>query len=287
MGKDDIRDVLYGMGAGNGEGLISQWFMHRDHMKGEIREILKEYIKNLMFELGGKYANMYLGSAEAGPVTQNRVRTYEDGDDVDLIDMEETLQGLLESGKSIRWIENDDFLVSVTEKGLRTVCMQLDISGSMGGKKLAYMAISTAMMIMKLDPQELAIAMFESNLHVLKNLDERVENDLLAEQILEIKATGGTVIKNAIKWASESFKKHSKSKIKVNIMFTDAAIYDIKGCSEIFNEMVSDGVQFIFVVPKMDYSGKLAQKMKEWTNGTIISIEDWKDFPEKISKLIN
>ncbi len=286
MSSEDIRDVLYGMGAGAGEGLISQWFLNRTNLDKKTRDVLKDYIKTLMFELGAKYANMYMGTAESGPVTQNRVRTYEDGDDPDLIDMEETLQGILESGKQIRWIENDDFMVSVTEKGLRSVCMELDISGSMSGEKLSYMAICTAMMVLKMDIQELAISMFESNLHVIKNLDEQVDQDQIADEILEIKATGGTVIRNAIDWAHKNFKKHPQSKIKINIMFTDAEVFDIEQTEKKFKEMIDDGVQFIFVVPKFNYSGQLAEKLKNWTNGIILSIEDWKDFPEEVAKLI-
>ena len=286
VSESDIRDVLYGLGAGAGEGLITQWFLNRDDLSKNTRQILKEYIKNLMFELGAKYANMYMGTAESGPITQNRVRTYEDGDDPDLIDMEETLQGILESGKQIRWIENDDFMVSVTEKGLRSVCMELDISGSMSGEKLSYMAICTAMMVLKMDIQELAISMFESNLHVIKDLDESVDQDKIADEVLEIEAMGGTVIRNAIDWAQKNFKKHVQSKIKINIMFTDAEVFDIEKCEKKLKEMVDDGVQFIFVVPKFGYSGQLAEKLREWTDGIILSIENWKDFPEQVSKLI-
>jgi len=177
-------------------------------------------------------------------------------------------------------------MVSVTEKGLRSVCMELDISGSMSGEKLSYMAICTAMMVLKMDIQELAISMFESNLHVIKNLDEQVDQDQIADEILEIKATGGTVIRNAIDWAHKNFKKHPQSKIKINVMFTDAEVFDIEQTEKKFKEMIDDGVQFIFVVPKFNYSGQLAEKLKNWTNGIILSIEDWKDFPEEVAKLI-
>jgi ATP phosphoribosyltransferase len=108
----------------------------------------------------------------------------------------------------------------------------------------------------------------------------------IADEILEIKATGGTIIRNAIEWAEKNFKKQQQSKIKINIMFTDAEVYDIGQTEKKLKEMVSDGVQFIFVVPKFGYSGQLAEKLKEWTNGIILSIENWKDFPEQVSKLI-
>jgi len=284
MGDDELRDMISSLGAGAGEQLLKAWFYSRDGLSPKMRLMLKEYLKKIMVELAIKYSNTYVGSAESGPIEQTEVRTYTDDDDFELIDLDESVTNLLEQGKKVKYVDNDDFLVAVTKQGLRSIVMEMDCSGSMAGGNLGYMGICALMLLYKFDVQELAICFFESNLYILKNLDEEVELDKIADKILDLRPMGGTMMSRALEWANLNLQK-KYSQQKMNIIFTDAEVYDFDMCEVEFKKMAGDDVKCVLVVPKNNYSGTITNRFQKITNGSVLRLNDWQDFPELISKI--
>ncbi|MHA1507392.1 MAG: hypothetical protein ACTSO6_01665 [Promethearchaeota archaeon] len=141
MGDDALDMAFSSLGAGSGLDLLEQWFYSRHNVSAKIKKRLKEIIKQIMIDLGINAANSLIGTAKSGPLVENIVIPYTLGDDFELIDLEETISNLLEGGKTVETITNDDFLVSKTTDGLRCMVLELDISGSMSGNKLAQMAL--------------------------------------------------------------------------------------------------------------------------------------------------
>lgn len=285
-GKEAQDKMISCLSAGGGENLLKQWFMHRSKLPENAKQKVKELAKKVLIELGIYYSRARLGSSTTGPIPINIVRPFTIGDDFENIDLEETLYNILEKGKKLDHIEYDDFFVFETAKGLRTACFELDISGSMTGEKLAYMAICVTMLCYGLRKDELGITFFESNTHVLKNLDQKIDLENLADELLSVSARGGTKIRSALEWANKQFKEHSYSREKLNVLFTDAEIFDLQDAMQEFRILRSQGVDFILVCPETSYNLKEANKMVKVVGGQLLTIKEWNEFPKLISEII-
>jgi len=250
------------------------------------QEEFKELAKKVLIELGIYYSRARLGSSTTGPIPINLVRPYSIGDDFENIDLEETIYNILEKGKKLDHIKYDDFFVFETAKGLRTACFELDISGSMTGDKLAYMGICVTMLCYGMRKDELGISFFESNTHVLKELNQKIDLEKLADELLSVTARGGTKLQSALEWANKQFKEHSYSREKLNVLFTDAEVFDIQEAMNEFRVMRSLGVDFILVCPESSYNLKEAKKMVKVAGGQLLTIKDWNEFPKLISEII-
>jgi Mg-chelatase subunit ChlD len=285
-GKEAQDKMISCLSAGDGENLLKQWFMHRNELPIDAKQKVKELAKKILVELGIYYSRARLGSSTTGPIPLNIVRPYTVGDDFENIDLEETVYNILEKGKRLDHIKYDDFFVFETAKGLRTACFELDISGSMTGEKLAFMAICVSMLVYGMRKDELAITFFESNTHVLKELNKKVDLEKLADELLSVKAMGGTKIQSALEWARKQFKENSSSREKLNIMFTDAEIFDLNKAIEELRIFRSMGIDFVLVCPETSYNLMEAKKMVKVAGGQLLTISDWNDFPKLISEII-
>ena len=287
VGGSEGQDKLIScLSAGSGENLLKQWFLHRNALPENAKAKVKELAKKMLIELGIYYSRARLGTATTGPIPINIVRPYNIGDDFENIDLEETIFNLLEKGKDLDHIDYDDFYVYETAKGLRSCCFELDISGSMTGEKLAYMSICITMLCYGMRKDEFGIAFFESNTHVLKQLDEKVDLEKLADELLSVTARGGTKIQSALEWANKQFKEKSASREKLNVLFTDAEIFDIKDAVQEIKIMRSLGVDFILISPEASYNLNEAQKMVKVAGGQLLTIKDWNEFPKLITDII-
>ncbi|MFX1498950.1 MAG: VWA domain-containing protein [Promethearchaeota archaeon] len=285
-GKEGQEKTISCLSAGSGENLLKQWFIHRKTLPEHTRQKVKELAKKILVELGIYYSRARLGSATTGPIPINIVRPYTIGDDFENIDLEETIFNLLEKGKELDHINYDDFYVFETAKGLRSCCFELDISGSMSGDKLAYMTICVTMLCYGMRKDEFGVTFFESDTHVLKELNEKVDLEQLADELLSVSARGGTRIQSALKWANKQFKEYSSSREKLNVLFTDAEIFDLRDGIEEIRIMRSLGVDFILICPETSYSLKDAKKMVKVAGGQLLTIKDWNEFPKLISEII-
>jgi len=287
MGSHALDMAFSSLGAGGGLDLLEQWFYSRHNVSANVKKKLKEIIKQIMIDLGIRSANSLIGSAKSGPLVENIVIPYTLGDDFELIDLEETINSLLEGGKTVDMISNDDFLVSKTTDGLRCLVLELDISGSMTGQKLAQMALCATMLVYAFKPEEFALTFFESNTHKLKNLDDNVELEKVVDELLDISARGGTCIQSALKWANLQFEKKARSKYKLNILFTDADVFDYNNSLGELKKMKEKDIKFVMVVPKFNFSAVMAKKMVKEANGVLLTLNQWRDFPKLISDIIS
>jgi len=285
-GKEGQDKMIACLSAGSGENLLKQWFIHRRNLPEDAKQKVKELAKKMLIELGIYYSRARLGTATTGPIPINIVRPYTIGDDFENIDLEETIFNLLEKGKELDHINYDDFYVYETAKGLRSSCFELDISGSMTGDKLAYMSICITMLCYGMRKDEVGITFFESDTHVLKKLDEKIDLEKLADDLLSVSARGGTRIQSALQWANKQFKDHSSSREKLNVLFTDAEIFDLQQAMEELRIMRSQGVDFILVCPEASFNLNEAKKMIKIAGGQLLTIKDWNEFPKLISDII-
>ena len=285
-GQEGENKMISSLSAASGENLLKQWFIHRGNLSIKTKQKVKELAKKMLIELGIYYSRARLGSSVTGPTPINRVRPFTIGDEFENVDLEATILNILEKGKKIENINYDDFFVNETAKGLRSACFELDISGSMSGDKLAYMAICVTMLVYGMRKDELAITFFESDTHILKELTKKIDLEKLADDLLAVEAKGGTIIQKALEWAREQFEKKSNSREKLNVLFTDAEIYDLKQAIEELRIFRALGIDFILVCPASSYNLKEAKKMVKIAGGQLLTIKDWQEFPKLISEII-
>ncbi len=286
-GKIGIEKVISSLSATDGESLIKQWFLHRDKIPNIFKKKIKDTAKKVLVDLGINYSKTYMGSLSSGINQTNLIRPYVIGDELDDVDFEASICNILENGKRVNEVTYDDLYVFINSSGLRSICIELDVSDSMRGEKLAYMAICVTMLVYGLRKEELGIILFEKDNYVLKELDQLIEIELLADELLEIRAKGTTFVKKALIWAQDQFKRAFRTSRKINLMFTDADIYDLPNAAESLRSFKSLGVEFILICPEKKYNAMQSEKMIKLAGGQLIEVDNWESFPEKLTAIIN
>ncbi len=176
-------------------------------------------------------------------------------------------------------------MVLETYHGRRAVVIELDVSGSMTGEKLAYMSICATMLVYGMRREELALCFFESSAHKVKDIEEEVDMDELAEQLLTLTAMGGTMIGAALDWAKTNLDK-SDAREKLNVVFTDSEIFDFEEAIPKFQEIHGMGVKSVLVVPKQQFSQSFVQRLVRESKGYLVKVDKWSNFPDIISKVV-
>lgn len=284
--KHDQMLMEEAIGAGAGENLLKEWFLHGSNMPPWMRQLVKQVAKQVLIEQGKKRAAMLLGSSEAGPLPEGSIRPYILGDDPDAIDLEESLENILSLGKTIKQVSVDDLIVRKAVTGRRCVIFLIDISGSMNGKPLASAAMATVMLLYAFARDELGIALFESNTHVICEINKPVDIDEIADQILDLTARGGTQMQAALGWAEKQFVK-SKSEDKMFVMMTDAMIGDFRRSEQHFRNIADQGATSVLCIPQSGYGRGPIQSIVESANAQLVTVKDWQEFPEQISKILS
>ncbi|MGV9171069.1 MAG: hypothetical protein ACOC35_00695, partial [Promethearchaeia archaeon] len=162
-GKKAQRKVAESLNAGSGENLLKQWFYHRRKVPSHVMDFVKSLCKDALIKIALNIISNQRGSGEKGLIPTNKLRTFIQGDDLDLIDLDATIENIIMQGKSLDMISTEDLLVRKTEKGRVSICFLLDISGSMSGQKLAACSIAVMVLIGSLRADEVAICFFESD----------------------------------------------------------------------------------------------------------------------------
>ena len=99
----------------------------------------------------------------------------------------------------------------------------------MSGEELATCAMATVMLIGRMAPNEVAIAFFESDTHVVKTFDQDSDLDQVADTLLDLQATGGTCADAALKWAVEQFVEHPSADHLTLFLMSDFCFFEGEG----------------------------------------------------------
>src|SRR5262249_45949104 len=125
------------------------------------------------------------------------------------------LDSIISQGKKLDMVTEEDLFVPVMNKGQAAMCVLLDISGSMAGRELANCAISVVMLLGRLAAEEIAIALFESDTHVIKGFHQERDLDEVMDRLLELSALGGTRVDAALRWSCEQFDEVPEAEYRV------------------------------------------------------------------------
>jgi Mg-chelatase subunit ChlD len=216
-----VRSALGHKGIGGGANLLRQWFHGRQRLNGALKAHIKLVAREALVDLAFDWIGKGDGSCEAGLLPQSRARPFRAGDELDALDLEGTLDGIISAGKTLDAVTLDDLYVHDTARGRAALAVLIDISGSMGGDELAICAIAVVMLLGKLRSEEVALAVFESDTHVIKNIDDVVDLDTVADAVLDLEATGGTCVDAALRWAGEQFEAAPEAELRLLFVLSD------------------------------------------------------------------
>jgi Mg-chelatase subunit ChlD len=243
----DLVDASFNYrGIGGGENLLLQWYEHRDSVPSDFKDRVRALAKQALLDAALVWMHAGVGGAEKGLVPQSRTRPYRAGDDLDLLDIDGTLESLVLSGKAIEQISDEDLLVSDATSGRAGFGVLIDISGSMSGRDLAVCAIATVMLLGRLKPEELALALFESNTHVIKGFASTRDLDEVANELLDLRATGGTRVDAALRFMADEFASQPELERRVFFLLSDFEFFESKDeLSSLLDELQHMDVSFI------------------------------------------
>jgi hypothetical protein len=213
-------------GIGGGENLLLQWYVHRDQAHGELRERIKAIARQALLDAALVWVHRGAGGAAQGLVPQSRARPWRAGDDLDDLDVEATLDSLVGAGKALDALSDEDLRVAETTSGRAGFGVLIDISGSMSERDLAVCAIAVVMLLGRLRPEEVAIALFESNTVALKHFATERELEDVADELLELRATGGTCVDRALRFIADEFESEPEHERRVLFLLSDFCFFE-------------------------------------------------------------
>jgi Mg-chelatase subunit ChlD len=286
IGKNAQRKVAESLSAGPGKNLLLQWFYHRNRVPSHLKDFIKNLCKDALIKIAMNIISNQRGSGEKGLIPTTQLRPFIIGDDIDLIDIDATIENIIMQGKSADMITSEDLLVNRTEKGRVSICFLLDISGSMGGLKLAACSIAVMVLIGSLRADEVAICFFESNTHIVKEFGDTRDLENVANELLDLKARGGTQVQAALEWGAKELEK-TRTERKICFLLTD---YQFAESEEMIKkeleEYVNQRVQFLLGVNTRSYSKNYAKWILETTQGEIVHIMNIMEIPQLVTEML-
>lgn len=286
FGDDAQQQLAESLSAGPGDNLLIQWFMHRRRIPAKKKDFVRSLVKDALIKIALSMISNQRGSGEKGLIPTNKLRIFMDGDEMDLIDVDASIENIIMQGKSLDLVTSEDLLVSITEKGRVSICFLLDISGSMSGMKLAACSIAVMVLIGSLRADEVAICFFESNTHVVKEFGDEKNLEDVADELLDLHATGGTRVQAALSWGARQLEQ-TITEFKICFLLTDCMFFEKE--QEIKKELeayVNQKVKFLLGVNTRSYSKNYAKWILETTLGEIVFILNIMDIPKVLTETL-
>ncbi|MGY5871858.1 MAG: vWA domain-containing protein [Candidatus Thorarchaeota archaeon] len=279
-----------GLLGGPATNIIKIWYTYRDELPADLKKRLLEISKRLLIDLGMRYARQTMGSSMLGGIQESTtVRPFRIGDDIDLINLEETVDSLLSQGRTnFKVIETSDFLVTETYQGHRAFYWALDKSGSMDSpKKLGMLAISVMAGLYGIKKDDFGVVLFDSVTHIVKDMAEKtVAVEKVAADLLEARAGGGTGGRESIELALRNFED-TKAKEKIFIFSTDMYLSDQQICEDLVERMKPLGIKLIVLVPTHEHNPQAADALAKKGHGVVLDIDSIDELPAKLLRVTN
>jgi Mg-chelatase subunit ChlD len=266
-------------GIGGGTNLLKQWFNDRARLSPELRDKIKAIAKDALVDLGMQWAAQGGGDQQRGMIPQNEVRPFTASDDLDRLDLDSTVESLIASGKTLDQLSAEDLWVYTAASGRAVMGVLIDISGSMSGKELAVCSIAVVMLLARLASEEVAIALFESDTHVVKRFDEDRSLDDVADQLLELEATGGTRVDAALTWLAEEFERSQVADFRVLFLLSDFCFFEPAAELQVHcARLAANGVRFLGAAHGY-VQASTSELMRDALGGEVVRLKSLDELP--------
>ncbi len=143
------------------------------------------------------------------------------------LDVEETIENLLEKGGKFDNLSIDDFMFIKPYSRRIGVVAILDLSGSMTGLKISVASVICAVIAFKARSGQYGIVGFDTEPYILKPSWKNIPPELTIEKILDSTTGGYTNIASALKLARKELR-YIKAPQKFAVLITDGA-YNVGG----------------------------------------------------------
>jgi hypothetical protein len=287
---DRANMAIGGLLGGPATNIIKIWYTYRDELPPELKQRLHEIAKRLLIDLGMRFARQTMGSSMLGGIQESTtVRPFRMDDDMDLIDLEETIDSLLSQGRTnFNIVETSDFLVTETYQGHRAFYWALDKSGSMDSpRKLGMLAISVMAGLYGVKKDDFGVVLFDSETHVVKEIANRnVAVEKVATDLLDVRASGGTGGRESIGLALRNFED-TRAKEKIFIFSTDMYLSDQEVCEDLAERMKPLDIKMIVLVPTHEHNPEAARSLAKKAHGVVLEINSIDELPAKLLRITN
>ncbi len=285
-----IQMTMGGLLGGPATNIVRMWYTYRDELPGQVKEELRRIAKRLLIDLGKRYSKATMGSSMLGGIQESTtVRPFRIGDDITLIDLEETIDRLLSEGRSnFETLNADDFLIRETYQGHRAFYWALDKSGSMdSAEKLGMLSVSVMAGLYGVQKDDFGLVLFDNVTHVVKDIkDKKVSVDKVAADLLDLRAGGGTGAASSMRLALQNFED-TRAKEKIFILNTDSYLSDQDECEKIAQELKHHNVDTIILIPKHQSDRNSADRLAKKSKGVVLEIGSVTELPEKLLRITN
>lgn len=234
-----VTDALGIKGIGGGTNLLKQWFTHRGRLVDPLRSAIKAAAKEALIDLAFDWLGRGSDNADKGLLPGQASRPMRPGDDTDLLDLDASLERLAEDGRPLSEAREDDMVVTETVRGEAAISVLIDISGSMSGPDLAMCSIAVVMLLGKLRPDEISLALFESDTHVVKRFADEADLDAIADELLDLQARGGTCADRALRFVAEEMES-VEATLRVLFLLSDFAFFEPVSQIETLGHAIAD-----------------------------------------------
>jgi len=260
--KQEVSKGTVGLGVGSGEmTALKTAFFSRKGISLRLRSQLKQYareILNNISDLRRAYEDI------EGEILRN----YQYGDDWGAIDFEETLECILEENKPLDQVTYEDFFIRLKRRiRHRAVVLLLDISESMEGRSLDLLKLCSATLLYCFPVKEVAIAFFESDTYIIKEILQKDNIDNLVDNIITTNCLMGTMSSNVLKWTYQQLTNPDLARSgiydKFCIIFSDACFFDVDVALHEIDQLQSVGVKVCIVMPSFAPTAAIAEGMEK------------------------
>jgi hypothetical protein len=219
--------LVEGLARGSGTNLLKQWFEFKNTIPTSVKQALNRLMNDTLLGMAENLAKTQFGFISKGQIIEtNEIRHYIEGDSVDIVDLEETIVNLIDNGKNLDTISENDLICHTQKQGRIKVVIVLDSSGSMRGEKMTMGALASCILLYLLKQQDVCIIVFAGDTTILKRFDDSPPIENIATQLLNYEAKGGTQIEETLKYLSEQAEQLESGQILFTFFFSDFAFYE-------------------------------------------------------------
>ncbi|UYP47462.1 hypothetical protein NEF87_003747 [Candidatus Lokiarchaeum ossiferum] len=218
---------LQGLRKASGDNLLHSWFFHQSKLSTSIRVLIKQFLQQLIIDKACFVVKHQMGKLKHGLMFSSQdLRYYRPGDPISQVDLEATFEHLLDQGKNLSTLNQNDILCR-KEGGSSVKCfLILDKSGSMEGTKLKLATYSTAVLSSFLKREDFSIVLFDSDAYKFKTFTSHVDLDTIVSSLLDLSAEGGTQIEQTLNYVAQECAKCPANQKFLIFLFSDLAVYE-------------------------------------------------------------
>jgi hypothetical protein len=218
---------LQGIRKAPGDNLLKSWFLTRSKISPQIRGLLREYLQQIIVDKARFVVKSQMGKLKHGLMSSSHdLRYYRSGDPISQVNLEATMDHLLDQGKNLSDMNANDILCRKEAGSSIKSFLILDKSGSMEGTKMKLATFSAAILTSFLKQDDLAIVLFDSDSHVVKTFTSQIDIASLVSSLLDLSAEGGTQIGQSFNFIAEECSKCPINQKYLIFLFSDLAVYE-------------------------------------------------------------